>query len=777
MLNALSTVHRRNFHGKLSILFILLLILFLIKDYKIQQLLPFKEQNLIQYVNPFIGTTNGGLTFPGAVYPFGMVAWSPDTNSKSYSGGYEYKDNQIMDFSLTHYSGGGLGTAQDVPIMPYVGQLNTSPSSNPSIYYSHFSHKNEVAKPGYYYTYLEDPKVKVELTTTPRTGFGKFTFPSSNQSTLLINNLGNAYGYGHAYGGTNTAPSGVNIINSKELTGFTQEWPGHPLYFYAIFDKPFIKHGMYTSSSILTNVSSISGTDSGAFVVFDTTKDRIIQMRVGISYVSISNAKANLQTENPNWDFSSIKQKVDIAWNKMLNKIQIEANQNQKNIFYTALYHAFLHPNIFSDINGEYMGFDNKVHRLEQGHTQYQYFSNWDIYRDQIQLLAILDPNRTSDMMQSLVNDAKQRNGTIPIWEAKNVDRGIMGGDSGIPVIASAYAFGATKFDIPAAIAAMTNLGSKVNNETFEKQGYISNEDTWRSASETLEYSTDSFSIAAFTSLTGNETICSKYLPFSQNWQNLLNAKTGDIQPRNKKGEWNENFSPLDPAGFEEGSSAGYSWMIPHDLPKLISLMGGKEKAIFKLDQSFSKYGINLGNEPTFISPWVYTFAGAPDKTQEIVRNLLTTSFSNTPGGLPGNDDSGATSSWYIFSSMGLYPAVPGVGGFVIGTPLFKSTTIQFDNNKQINITSNPSPQNSIYIKGLNINNQTYTSSWISWNKIKNGATLKFDLASSPSAWGTKNADLPPVFTSSSICKESFSSSLLHLIQKIIPFLIQQLHK
>ena len=718
--------------------------------------------NLTQYVNPFIGTAPGGSsfgfsgdsgdTFPGATYPMGMVQWSPDTTS-NLPGGYYYPDSTIKGFSLTHFSGRGCTVYQDIPFMPYVGTIDVSPATHSSIYNSRFSHSSESAHPGYYRVHLDGPNVKVELSVTRRTGMGQFTYPASTASTMIINAGGNING--------NTNASATITTRSDEVTGFDTSTVGcgsnhYTLYFAARFDRPFTSYGTWNRGIVDYGSTSSTGSQSGAFVIFDTTSKQVIHVQVGISFVSVANAQANLAAEHGNFNFTTVRNNADAAWNSRLKSIQVQGGTPDELIaFYTALYHAFVHPNIFSDDNGQYLGFDGKVHTVPNGHIQYENIPGWDEYRSLIRLRAILAPSETSDIAQSLVNDAWQGDGHLPRWEQANVDSHGMNGDGGTLMVAEAYAFGATNFDTAGALSAMINGQSRVREGLgdYLNLGYVSASTTGNSADITQEYTNADFAIAQFAHSLGDTVDYATYLHRSGNWQNIFNASSGYIQPRNGDGSWVANFSPTSDNGFQEGDSAQYSWMEPFNLRGLFDLMGGNGTVVGRLDTFFTRLNDGpsspyafMGNEPSFEVPWEYDFAGAPSHTQNVVRRIQTQLFKNSPGGLPGNDDGGAISSWYVFAAIGLYPEITGVGGFVIGSPLFTSVTIHLVGGHTLQLNASAASDADPYVQGLNLNGYATTSLWLPWNSVQNSATLDFTLGSSATNWGSDPGDAPPSY-------------------------------
>jgi predicted alpha-1,2-mannosidase len=721
-------------------------------------------ENLTQFVNPFIGTANSspypcggacdGDVFPGAAYPMGMVQWSPDTTSNP-AGGYYYGDSVIKDFSLTHFSGRGCEVYQDFPFMPYVGQVSVSPAANGSLYYSSFSHSSEVARPGYYEVHLDGPNVTAELSATPHTAIGQFVYPASTASTMIINAGGSING---------NSNSNVTVIpNDNEVTGSAGSVVGcgsnpYEIYFAARFDRPFASYGVWNGEAVHPGARSSSGQYTGAFLVFDTTSNQVVGVQVGISFVSVANAKLNLASEYANFDLAAVANNTAAAWNGLLNTIHVEGGTHNDTVnFYTALYHTFFQPNIFSDVNGQYLGFDGKVHTVAKGHIQYENINSWDDYRTHMQLLSILAPSVASDVAQSLVNDAQQGDGALPRWEQANADSHGMSGDDADPLIEDAYAFGATNFDTAAALQAMIG-GQSQEREGYTyyvSLGYLPN-DTLSgvsTASSTLEYATDDFAIAQFANALGDSTAYNTYLQRSGSWENLFNTASGNIQPRDANGSWAQNFSPTTQNGFQEGDSDQYSWMVPFDLAGLFSQMGGDSTVVGRLDTFFTMLNAGpnspycwMGNEPTVEVPWEYDFAQAPSQTQEVVRLIETQLWSNTPGGMPGNDDGGEMSSWYVFAAIGLYPEIPGVGGFVIGSPLFTSITLSLSGGHTLQINASDASDGQPYVQSLDLNGSPTSSLWLPWATVQDGATLDFTLGGSPSSWGSSPQDAPPSY-------------------------------
>ncbi len=500
------------------------------------------------------------------------------------------------------------------------------------------------------------------------------------------------------------------------------------------------------------------------YLTFDTSKYPSVQVRVGLSFVSVANAEMNLYNENPAWDFDALRKQAQAVWNDRLNAIRVEGGtDSQKTVFYTALYHALIHPSTFSDTNGEYLGFDGKVHSAGS-HTQFHNFPTWDMYRSLMPLLAIIAPEASS-MMQSLVNDAVQDpSGGLPRWEHANTNSGGMAGDGPDAVIATVYAFGARDFDAAAALAAMDKGASQVGTtsagqlvrpglEDYLQLGYVSTAYSG-SASLTLEYATDDFSIARFAKAVGDQARYSSYLKRAQNWRLLFH--NGYIVPRNADG----SFAAMMPEDccndFTEGSPAQYVWMVPFNLRGLFDAMGGNGAAVARLDEHFQQFNAGpgseyafIGNEPELKTPWCYDFAGAPWRTQDVVRGILLQQFTNSPGGLPGNDDGGVLSSWAVFAAIGMYPQIPAVAGMAVGSPLFPRATVQLANGGVIDITAPEASAGTPYVVNLKVNGQDHNSPWISWQDLAAGGAIGFTLSETPNlVWGTGTDAAGPSYDS-----------------------------
>jgi len=755
------------------------------------------DLSLTRYVNPFIGTSPdapdyginnaAGDTFPGAVTPNGMAQFSPDTTTDP--GGYRYNQNTINAFSLTHFSGRGVACWEDIGLMPTAGPLGVSPGVSWSAYASTFTHGNESASPGSYHVQLDKYGIGADLTVTPRTGFARFTYPVSptatsptsptatsptatsptapvsTTATLLLN-------AGHSAQGNDDAGTGVAVVGDNEVTGSAQSGNcggsfTYKVYFAAHFDRPFASSGTWNGGTVTPGSTASAGARSGAYVTFDTRANPVVQVKVGLSFVSVANAEANLGAEDAGWDLATVQNAAAAAWNERLNSIQVQGGtDDEKTVFYTGLYHASIHPSIFSDANGQYLGFDGQVHTAMAGHVRYHNFSSWDNYRSLMPLVAVIAPDQAADMMQSLVDMARQDpGGGLPRWEQANGNSGGMLGDGQLAVIAGADAFGVTGFDTAGALAAMVHDASDAGATSgghpvreglgdYLGKGYVTEATGGGSAAITLEYATDDFALSRFAGALGDTATRDLFLGRAQNWKNLFNAAAGGyIVPRDASGAF-VSFNPTSQTGFRESDGAQYVWMVPFNYRALFDGMGGNAAAIARLDAHFAQLNAGpgsayafMGNEPEEEAPWAYDFAGAPYRTQDVVRRTLLQLYHNTPGGMPGNDDGGAMGSWTVFAAIGLYPDIPGVGGFVLGSPLFNAVTIRLAGGKTLQINAPAAADAHQYVQSLNVNGAPYTSPWIPWGLVADGATLDMALSGTPNtAWGSDPTQAPPSF-------------------------------
>ena len=731
-------------------------------------------------VDPMIGTDGGGNTFPGASLPFGMMQWSPDTSA---DGWYFYNAKQVYGFSLTHLSGAGCPVYGDFSVLPTTSALSSSPGADFAPYVAAFDHRNEDAHPGFYAVTLPSG-IRVEITVTARAGIARFIFPDGAAARLLINagsSANTSAGAGRGprgsdlYGNAIELKSADSFAGSVAAGGFCGSDSHYKLYVVGSFNKPYKTTALWKDDAILTRAHSVQGKHTGAWLDFGNQHE--VVLKVGISYASEAGALHNLNKELPGWDFDRVHAQARSTWRELLNRAAVEGGTaDERKIFYTGFYHSFLTPTVFSDEDGSYIGFDGKIYSLagsKQG-AQYANFSDWDIYRNTVQLQALFEPQREGDMMQSLVNDAVQ-SGWLPRWPAANDVTYVMGGDSPVILLSSSYAFGARNFDVETALKYMVKAGREPGvgpHDTSErpfladylKLGYVPAEKDSIDASRTLEYASADFAIAQFARNIGHPNEYKAFLKQSENWKNLFDPETRWIRPRNSDGSWLAGFdaerslpkrpnAPVstDQYGFEEGNTYQYSFMIPFDYPALIAAIGGDAKVEPRLDKFFSKlicWGepcFNMANEPDFVTPYTYVFAGMPWKTQDVITRIESQTFKTTPDGIPGNDDLGATSGVYVWNALGFYPAVPGVGGVALGTPMFNKATLRLAGGRTLVVTRDGE---GIYVQNVLLDGASYSNSWLPLNKLRAGTTqLHFNMSAQPNkARGSANADRPPSF-------------------------------
>jgi predicted alpha-1,2-mannosidase len=731
-------------------------------------------QTLTTNVQPLNGTANGGETFPGAVVPFGMVQWSPDTSQNP--GNYRYSDTQIHGFGLTHASGAGCNYGGDCGFTPFLGSVTNSPYTNTdniglnASFYATYSHANEMATPGYYSVQFNNG-IRTELTVTARTGFGRFTYPSGNTASMLINAGGDA-------NGTINASIQINPAGN-EISGWTQI-PGMcgpasaVLYFDVIFDHAFAAWGVWNGATLTSNGTNATGAQSGAYLSFNLPSGGVVLARTAISYVSVTNAQTNLQAESPASSFTSagfdaMTSAASNNWNGYLNKIQVSGGTvADKETFYTMLYHCLQAPEVVSDVNGQYRGYDGSVHTLS-GRTQYGWFSGWDIYRSECQLIAMLDPARASDMAQSLVQDAAD-GGAMPRWGDAVADTGIMMGDPATPIIAGMYAFGATNFNTASALAAMvkaavdptTEFSNGIHERDAERDylnlGYVPAAESggYGPVSMTLEYCSADCALARFAQALGNVTNYTLAMNRAQNWRNHFNIGSGYLQQRNADGLWSSGFPTYGGNAYVEGTIYQYTWMVPFNLVSLIDMMGGAQTASARLDTFFTELNDGdttyspfayMGNEPCSETPWIYSFVGKPYRTSKVVRQIITQLYSTAPGGLPGNDDLGQMSSWYVFAALGMYPEIPGDDVLILNGPLFPQAVLHLTNG-DVTITGSGAGDSAPYVQSLTVNGNTSNAPWIRFADIAKGVTLTFTMGTTANTnWGSDPLLAPPSYT------------------------------
>ena len=713
-----------------------------------------KAQEPVYEVDPFIGTSinviqDFGNTVPGAVRPFGMLYWSPDNVRGTF---YRWEDTTTRGFSLTHLSGPGCSVYGDVPILPIAGIPKLPQSWHPVPYSATYHPDSQKAEAGYYGVQL-DSGIGVELAAAVHSGIARLRFPADGESHSILVDLSRNL--------TRVNDAEIHVAANK-ITGSVEsdEFCGkenhYSVYFVLEIEETPGVEGTFDEFKVGRLAGSKHGQRSGAYWSFPPGT-QTAHLKVGLSFVSVANAEMNLKQEIPGWDFDRVRAEARTAWNEALGHIQIAGGtDSQRKVFYTALYHSLLHPSVFSDLNGDYVGFDNLLHHA-QGRVQYANYSGWDIYRSQVQLITMLFPKIGSDIAQSLVADAEQGGG-LPIWGVANDDSCVMVGDPSSPIISSIYAFGGTSFDTHAALAAMLRgandplahsrlCSERPGLKEYLHRGYIpriaGDEDLDGAAAVTLENTSADFSISQFAAALGDKKVSEVFLRRSANWRNLFDSELKYIRPRDPDGNFHPGFSSASSNGFVEGNSAQYTWMVPYDLRGVIDAVGGAATANARLDDYFSEYGrwieqgratgmgytphFFIGNEPSFGNPWIYNWTGEPWRAQEVVRKTLNDLFSATPGGLPGNDDLGATSAWVVFAQLGIFPEIPGVGGLTFNSPTFANATLLLGDHP-LHIRAEGAP-GKLYVRALSLDGHPVRNWWIDWERLKHANTLEFTLS------------------------------------------------
>lgn len=741
------------------------------------------KKDLYKYVKPIIGTQKMGHTFPGATVPFGMVQLSPDTDTLSYEengkynkdvyrycAGYQYDDPTIVGFSHTHYSGTGHSDLGDFLVMPTIGkvQLNPGTAKQPENgYRSKYSHQNEVSEANYYKVKLDDDGILAELTTSARVGFHQYTFPKSKEANIILDLMHGIYNYDQKNVWTY-----VRVINDSLVVGYRQTngWAkNRKVYFAMSFSKPFKSYGAkdFTKKEVYKgfwskfdqtrNFPEMAARQIRMYFNFDTEEAEKVKIKFAISSVSSQNALLNMQSEIPGWNFDQVKQKGQELWNKELQKIEVKTKDTADAInFYTAMYHAFLSPTVYMDVNNQYMGLDQNVHEA-RGFKNYTTFSLWDTYRTLHPFFNIVQPQRNNDMVKSMLAHFDQSAlPMLPIWSNSANDTWCMSGYHSVSVIADAIVKGNFNGDINKALAACVATANQRNYEgigDYIDKGYVPSDKNRTAVSNTLEYAYDDWCIAQLAKKAGNTEVYNTFIKRSENWLNVYDKTIGFMRPRLSDGTFRKDFDVLDTEGqgFIEGNAWNYSLYVPQNPVALIQTMGGDKKFIPHLDSLFTmdlpdaffahteditREGIigNYvhGNEPAHHVAYLYNYTSQPWKTQKTVRMILKKQYHNGPDGLGGNDDCGQMSAWYIMSSLGFYPMAPGSDRYDLGSPSVLNATINLENGKQFIVEAKNQSDKNVYVKQVFLNGKALGRLYITHSEIMEGGQLTFVMASSP---------------------------------------------
>jgi predicted alpha-1,2-mannosidase len=718
-----------------------------------------------QYVNPFIGSAGHGHVFVGANVPFGAVQLGPVNVFEGWDwcSGYNYASNTILGFTHTHLSGTGIGDLNDILLLPITGKVPLTKGTKEDMghgYGSYFSHENEISRPGYYSVLLDKYNIKAELTASERVGFHKYTFNSKEESHVLLD-LADGVGWDKPMK-TFIKKTGKNSIEGYRLSkGWAED---QRVYFAMEFSEPIVNISLYDSISVMKG-SEGEGIRMKAVVDFNLNKEKTLLVKVGISPVSSENALANIKAEIQDWDFVKTTQKAKTKWNTELNKIQITADENTKNIFYTALYHTMFAPSIFNDVNGDYRGTDKIIYK-KAGFTNYTTFSLWDTYRALHPLFTITQPDKINDIVKSFLAIYQQQ-GRLPVWHLMGNETNTMNGNHSIAVIVDAYFKGFRDYDVDLAYEAIkkTSMQTRAGMNYVQNLEYIPADVELESVGNALEYAIDDWCVAQMAKEMNKQDDYEYFSKRAKLYEQYFDSKTGFMRGKLKNGQWREPFNPLSSSHREddyvEGNAWQYTWLVPQDPYGLMKLFGGDDKFTQKLDTLFTLeegvVGDNAspdisgfigqyaqGNEPNHHIPYLYAYAGQPWKTAKLIRDIADTFYTSKADGLCGNEDLGQMSAWYVLSSMGFYSVNPANGIYVLGSPLMNSATINHKNGISFKMTAVDYSKENKYIQKAEYEGKAYTKSYITHEMIVEGGELKLFMGSVPSpSWGVKKEDRP----------------------------------
>ncbi|MDC2954100.1 GH92 family glycosyl hydrolase [Streptomyces gilvifuscus] len=738
-----------------------------------------RDGRLTDLVNPFIGTENEGNTFPGAAVPFGMVQLSPDTGHNT---GYDYSWAHIRGFSLVHLSGVGCGIGGDLPVLPTTGDVTQTDYAK---YAAGFSHDHEAASPGYYRVGL-DTGIEAELTATERTGVQRYTFPATDKANVLLN-AGQSL---HKKG-----VSRVEILDDHTVrtaitgSGFCQGTRPYTVYTITRFDRPFTAYGTWDGGTV--TAGSTTGAD-GAYVRFDTTGDRTVEATTALSYVDAAGAAGNLRAEGGR-SFDAVREAARRSWENRLAKVRVQGgDETLRRTFYSSLYRSFLAPNVGSDADRRYRGWDQKVHRAE-GFTYYQNWSLWDTYRTQSQLLSLLAPREARDMAISVVK-VSEDGGWLPKWGYGTVETNIMTGDPVTPFLTNAYqqgllagyeerAYRALKRNADGVPPADSpSLGREANRE-YIANGFApyvkdrpkakpGDSDYHQGASATLEYALADAVLAEMARDLGHDADAARYASRAQNYRNIFDPSTGFFRARDASGAFTGPADPAQSVGFHEGTSWQYQWLVPQDLPGMVDLIGGAQAADARLDSFFAydqllkdpaktarevwvngpydyynadKY--NPQNEPDLIAPYTYLSIGRPWKTTDVVHAALTL-FTDGPTGMTGNDDLGTMSAWMVLSSIGIFPVQPGYDTWGLSTPVFDRVDLTLDRRYYprgaLSVTAPGTSATDRYTQSVRTDGTPHDSAYLTTGDLRSMRRISFTVGPRPSEWATSPEAAPP---------------------------------
>lgn len=717
----------------------------------------FAQQNLTEFVNPFIGTDGPGNTYPGATVPYGMVQLSPDIGIPGWDriAGYFYRDSIISGFSHTHLSGTGAGDLYDILVMPTNSKFDKRIEENNFKPFSSFSHNAEIASPGYYAVELQDFGILAELTATQRTGIHEYTFPKDENSKITID-------LGYALNWDKPTDTHIKVVDKTTIEGYRKStgWAkDQRIYFVIKLSKGFNAYKLFKDGDEVEN--PVQGEDTRIELNFSTSRREKIMLKTALSTANIEGAYASMQAEAPHYDFDKYRNDARKTWEKELQKIKIETDdKDRKSVFYTMMYQSMLAPTLLSDPNGNYKGANDTVMQATD-FKRYDTFSLWDTFRAAHPLYTIIQQEKVPDFIKSLLAHYKET-GLLPVWSMQGNETNMMLGYHAVPVVVDAYFKG---FDFDANLAFEACKASAMANDrqinVYRELGYVpaseENED-W-SVSKTLEYAYDDWCVAMFAKDLGKEDDYQYFLKRSKNWKNLYDEQSSFFRPKTEKGKFVEDFIPKEYTKyFSESNAWQYFWFVPQDIPGLMEEMGGAQRFEQKLDSMFTFHPTASdelpifstgmigqyahGNEPSHHVAYLYNYLDKPSETQKIVREILTTQYKNEPAGHCGNEDCGQMSSWYIFSAMGFYPVNPAQGTYMLGAPLFDKAEISLPGNKKFSIRAKNLSEENKYVKSIQLNGKPLNRSFITHSEITSGGELVFNMTGEPQNSASKNKSI-----------------------------------
>lgn len=712
---------------------------------------PKEGDDFVSLVNPLIGTDGPGNVYPGVSAPFGMVQLSPDNGTSGWDriAGYFWPDTTIAGFSHTHLSGTGAGDLYDISFMPAVAPFKMGTKGSELGVYSTFSHDDETAQAGYYSVLLKDYDTKVELVATERCGMQRYTFPKTEKATVFVN-LAKAMNWDY------TMSSAIRVVDDRTIEGYrlSEGWArDQRVWFVTQFSQPFTSYVIDTMVSVHRD-SLYNGIKShvGRFVFNTLDTDGTIMVRTAISAVDIAGARRNLAAEMPSFDFDSVRAAQRAVWNAELAKIQVKGGTRDERVsFYTALFRTMLAPTLFDDVDGRYFGPDGGIHagrvQGEGGHN-YSTFSLWDTYRAAHPLYTFMHPERVREMAVSML-DFYDQHGMLPVWPLWGNETDMMIGYHAVPVLAEAALKGLlpdSMLDrVLAACVGTANRDGYRGIGLYKQLGYVPADAEGESLSKTLEYAYDDYCIARLARRMGRDSVYNEFILRSKNYMNVFQPASGFMQPRLSGGEWVPGFDPKEyTEHITESNGWQYLWAVPQDVEGLIRLMRGPAQFEKRLDEMFSLVpaeGDSLpifstgmigqyahGNEPSHHVAYLYDYIGKPEKTQKYVSEILRTQYSNTPGGLCGNEDCGQMSAWYVFSAMGFYPVDPVSLNYAIGTPLFEESVMHLPNGKRFTVRAPGVSAERYLIEKMTLNGQPLGAPFITWRDMMNGGVLELTM-------------------------------------------------